>query len=524
MSTNTDPATVPAWPAPVVRLTGQGTVEVDGVSLRLPQGLDGADARRWAVQHVAGKYARLGRPIRVTAIEPDNTRIPLIVHPDGTVQAAPEEPSARRRGLPRPAARKGGPSLAKKPADQDATNTSQARGLIAAGAFLGVIALIAVIVLTAGGSGDPTQAPHTRTRATASGPATPPPANLPKPAPDGWTSRAAWSVPISTDVTPAVAPDGTTALVTDQGDLAVLDPATGITRWSAELSSAYGALVFTRIDDQDVIALSTGQTLHYWPLAGTQHPRTTVKLPSSGGTLSYAGDSPLAALDPATAGIITKGAVRTVDLPAKATALAAQGTSVLAADGAGHVWSLAPGQNPGTGLSLQPPGGGAHLTRVLGIDSKRLVGVWQTDANTIATVYAAHTGKPLATAKAGKDIDTTTVRAAGDLVAVGPLLLNTADGSGREVTGTTPKAAAGGRIYALDQQQRIHALAAGSDTVIGGDDVALPLGIAHRRALVVADKLGQRRLYALNPGPSSQAPAPGSSGQVEPPHPPGQGQ
>ncbi|MFF9483023.1 hypothetical protein [Streptomyces sp. NPDC014733] len=532
MTQHTDPAAVPAWPAPEVRLTGQGTVDVDGVTLRPPADLDPAEARRWAVQHVASKYARLGRPIRVTAIETDGARIPLIVHPDGTVQAAPVEVPTRRRGLrlPAPAPRKGSVDLNKKPGQQEpAAAASQARGLIAAGVFLGVIALIAVIVLTAGGSGDPTQAPNTRTRATALSPATPPPANLPVPAPDGWTTRAAWALPVTADVTPAVAPDGTVAAVNDDGDLAVIDPATGITRWTADLSGSAGALVFTRIDGHDVLALSSGQTLNYWPLDGTEHPRTTVDLPASGGTLSFTGTSPLAALDQATAGVIRSDAVRTVDLPVKSTALAADGTDVLAADATGHVWHLSPDQQrPGKALKLQPPGGknnksGAHLTRVLGVDSTRLAALWQTGNTVSAVVYDARSGKQLATAKAGTDADTSTMRADGDLVAIGPLLLNTADGSGRNVTGTTPQAAAGGRIYAVDQQQRTHALTADTDTVIGGDDVALPLGVADRRALVVADKLGQRMLYALTPGTGGQQPAPDASGQVDPPQPPGQG-
>lgn len=541
MTTNIDPATVPAWPAPEVRLTGQGMVDVEGVSLHLPPGLDGAEARRWAVRHVASKYQRLGRPIRVTAIEADGTRFPLLVHPaDGTVQAAPEEAPARRRGLRLPSApRKGGINLGKNPGEQQEAGKSQARGLIAMGVFLGVIALIAVVILNAGGSGDVTQAPNTRTRATASGPATPPPANLPKPAPDGWTTRAAWALPVSADVTPAVAPNGTVATVTDKGELTVLDPATGVTRWTAEApDGSSGALVFTRIDGRDVLALSAGQTLNYWPLDGPQHPRTTAELPSTGGTISFAGDSPLVNLDEATAGVITHGKVRTVDLPAKSTALAADGKNVLAADGTGHVWTLSTDQKkPGKGLQLQPPGNDkgkkgkgkakkapARLARVLGVDSKRLVGIWQNGTSTTATAYAAHDGKPLATAKADQNVDFSTVRSADELVAVGPLLLNTADGTSREATGTTPTAAAAGRIYAVDQQQRTHALTADTDTVIGGDDVALPLGVADRRALVVADKLGQRMLYALSPGTSGQQPAPGNSGQVEPPQPPGQSQ
>ncbi|QSY51722.1 hypothetical protein [Streptomyces griseocarneus] len=106
MTTGTDPSTVPDWPAPVVRLTGQGTVEVDGAVLPLPPGLDGADARQWAVKNVAERYARLGRAIRVTAVEADGTSFPLIVHPDGTVEALAVEAAGGRRGKRRPPRRR----------------------------------------------------------------------------------------------------------------------------------------------------------------------------------------------------------------------------------------------------------------------------------------------------------------------------------------------------------------------------------------------------------------------------------
>ncbi|MEX2984824.1 PQQ-binding-like beta-propeller repeat protein [Streptomyces sp. C36] len=534
MTTGTDPSTVPDWPAPVVRLTGQGTVEVDGAVLPLPPGLDGADARQWAVKNVAERYARLGRAIRVTAVEADGTSFPLIVHPDGTVEALAVEAAGGRRGKrrPRPASAtaksdtpRGGKSApgAKGANDRSQEGKSQAKGLIAMGVFLGVIVLGGVVVFS-GGGGDPDTAPHSVATTPSAKPTPPPPANLPRPAPDGWTTRAAWALKISGQIGPAVDEDGTIAAVTDKGQLVVLDGASGVTKWSAGVpNDASGSLVFTRIDGQRVVAVSTGQALHYWGIDGDEHPHHSVNIPNSG-TVTFLGPSPLISLRDATAAVIADGKVQNVDLPVRTTALAADQQTVLAADPSGHWWRLAPGKQPDKGLEMKSPADKAQLNTVLGVDGGRLVGVWKKDDTTWATAYDAATGKPLATGKAAKDPGTLTVRAAGPLVAVGPLLLDTQRGSSREVTGATPRSAAAGRIYAVDPQQRWHTLTTGADVVMNSKDVAIPLGVSAKRALVVADKLGEKLLYALSPSTNGeQQPAPDGSGQVAAPEPPGQG-
>ncbi|MBB4892088.1 outer membrane protein assembly factor BamB [Streptomyces olivoverticillatus] len=534
MTTGTDPSTVPDWPAPVVRLTGQGTVEVDGVTVALPPDLDNAEARQWAVMNVAERYARLGRAIRVTAIEPDGTTFPLIVHLDGTVEALAIETTGGRRGWRRPrsadkpAAKssnaQSGPSQrgnarnnAKGPAQPG--NKSQVKGMIAAGGFLGLIALGAVVVLS-GGGGSPSSAPHTEATTPSVRPTPPPPANLPRPAPDGWTTRAAWALKVSSQITPAVDEDGTIAAVTDHGQLEILDPS-GVPKWTAGVpNDASGSLVFTHIDGQRVIAVTAGQTLHYWRVEGQDHSHTSVGIPISG-TVTFLGPSPLISLQDSTAAVIADGKVQNVDLPVRATALAADKQTVLAADPSGHWWRLAPGRQPDKGLEMKAPADKTQLNTVLGVDGNRLVGVWKKDDTTWVSAYDATTGNPLATIKGGKDPGSLNVRAAGPLIAVGPLLLDTQNNTGREVTGATPKSAAAGRIYALDQQQRWHALTTGADVVMSGQDVAIPLGVADKRALVLADKLGDKLLYALTPGNTTGQPSSNSSGQVAAPEPPG---
>ncbi|MER6733785.1 PQQ-binding-like beta-propeller repeat protein [Streptomyces puniciscabiei] len=528
MTTSFDPHAIPDWPNPVVRLTGGNTVEVDGFTMVLPHGMDDAEARRWAVQTVAQKYARLGRAIRVTAIEADGTTIPLIVHKDGMVEPAPVEAAEKGRFLrprsrPRPGA---GPTG--KPhgtgTEGAAQGKSQAKGLIAAGVFLGVIALAAVVIVNAGGHGDPTQAPNTlASTPVTTAASTPPPANLPVPAPDGWTTRAAWAVPISSQVTPAIADDGTTAVITDQGDLAVLNPSTGVIEWTAGVpDGASGSLVITRIDGKRVVALTADQTLHYWQLTGRTHEHTAVDLPGSG-TVSFLGSSPLISLPDSTAAVVAKGKVRTLDLPVRTTALAADGQSVLAADPSGRWWWLRAGHTADKGEKMTAPVKNAKLASVLGIDGTRLAGIWKSGDKTYVTVYASDSGKRLATAQTSGDLSDQTARSTGNLVAVGPLILDTKTGKTNVVTGTTPHSAAGGRIYSQDQLQQWHALDATNDIPLSGEDVAIPLGIADKRALVVADKLGKKLLYALVPG-DSQAPGSDSSGEVVAPQPPGQNQ
>ena len=505
--TSTDPATVPDWPSPTVQLRADGTVQVDGISIPVPQHLPEDQVRRWAVTHVAAQYKRLGRPIRVTAVDPDGTTYPLIVHADGTTSEAAPIDGPRRRGLlprARTAPRTPGKAAPGKPGPRDASRT---RGLIAAGGFLGGVALIAavvVVIASSGGAHDTSQAPQQPTAAASTSP--PGPAELPVPAPVGFTTHGAWAVSLAPASTPALAADGSAvAAFTANNHLAVLDPATGVVRWSTTLpAGATGTLTVSTVDGTAVVTQLTSEALYYWPLTGDQHPVTAVTLPSQA-QVSYLGPSPLVSLPDQTAAVLTHGALRQLDIPVGDTALAADGTTVTAASAAGTWTQLSPGHPATPAKTMAPPAKAARLLRVSGIDGQRLVGVWaDTTGEQHATVYATATGQQLATATAPTGLDQASVCASGDLVVLGDLVLDTSTHTARNGVTATSCAAATGRLYVQDDTGTWYDTSAATDTPLPSG-AAAPIGIADGRALVVADKLDQHLLYALNPGANSGA-------------------
>ena len=90
--TTTD--TVPAWPKidATVRSDGTGYVTINGTSHPIEEtSLD--RARAAVLARVAETAAKVGRPVRVATSSPDGD-YPLIVHPDGSVDA---DPSAEAR-------------------------------------------------------------------------------------------------------------------------------------------------------------------------------------------------------------------------------------------------------------------------------------------------------------------------------------------------------------------------------------------------------------------------------------------
>ncbi|BFO23116.1 hypothetical protein SHKM778_95040 (plasmid) [Streptomyces sp. KM77-8] len=108
-----------------------GEASVDGHPMDI---LPGQDARDAALAHIQEKAARLDRPVRVNAKEPDGSTWPLIVDWDGEVtpleqpHPAPPAPPAARRApeqppataaapvhLPRPPASRSSPARLRPP-------------------------------------------------------------------------------------------------------------------------------------------------------------------------------------------------------------------------------------------------------------------------------------------------------------------------------------------------------------------------------------------------------------------------
>jgi outer membrane protein assembly factor BamB len=489
--TTVDPATVPPWPAPTIAITDDGAVLLDGAALLLPHGLNPVAARQRALEAVAAQYADLRRPVRVTAVDPDGTSWQLILHPDGSTQPLDPAPTGRRR-LPGPAdKRAAGPRA-----------PSQARGLIAAAVFLLVIALIAGVVIAATSGGhSPVAAPHPTTSASV-GPAVPGPANLPVPAPAGYSTRAVWATALAPDTSPAVSADGSTiALITAQNRLAVLDPATGTPRWTTTLpDQATGTLVITTIDRTTTVVLLTSDHLYAWPVTGPQHPVTSIALPAQA-AVSFVGPSPLVTLPDQTAAVITGGTLRTLDVPVGTTALSANGTTITAAD-SGHWQLLTPGHSPTAPRTMTPPTPGARLLRVLAVDGPHLLTAWTVGTAQRVVLYDTATGRATATATADSGLDQAPACAGPTLLAFGPLVIDLTNGAVRHDLTISTCQSAGTHLYVQDTNQAWYDAAVGTDTPLPSG-APVPAGTADGRALVVADKLDQHLLYALPPGVTS---------------------
>ncbi|NUS58942.1 MAG: hypothetical protein HOV66_29415 [Streptomycetaceae bacterium] len=92
-----DPDTIAGWPVVTVEISADGAV-VDGAPVGVPSGMAARDA---AIGTVADIARRVGRTVRVEAIEEDGTVHPLFVSPTGAVTEAGSAIPRRTRKEPR---------------------------------------------------------------------------------------------------------------------------------------------------------------------------------------------------------------------------------------------------------------------------------------------------------------------------------------------------------------------------------------------------------------------------------------
>ena len=100
-----DPTAVPLTPLITIIVSNEGGATVDGEPVATgPDGTSVADPRTAALAVVRIRAARLGRAVRVNAIDRDGTAWPLLVDPDGRAHPlASPHPVALPRRVPAPA-------------------------------------------------------------------------------------------------------------------------------------------------------------------------------------------------------------------------------------------------------------------------------------------------------------------------------------------------------------------------------------------------------------------------------------
>ena len=523
-----DPTSVPVFPVIAVEITSAeaDTVAVAGDTFPVSAGDDVFDvAAELAAQHIR----RRGLTHARVAARVGDERWMLIIGADGTRHELPTP--TRRSFTARPGTARTGRSALRRPGN--ARRNARRRRIAIAGTVFGLLcalvitALIALITATT----------H-RDAAPVAGPQAPPPTELPVLPPDGATTHADWSVPVSRSAETPGGQTGGRLVVDNNANLVVLtgttrrsdtrltglDPATGVQRWSSAIpGNPTDGPYLTRIDGQDVIAVLTSTTLAWWPATGADQPLHTEPI-APNEKVTFAGATPLITMPDQQARIPSVNGAQHRTIPAGATAIRADNTAIRAMDPQGQIWTLDNDDPhvPDPASTAAAPSPGATAT-VIGTTAELILLSWAPDPKTAPTATpAASTSSPGTTAspRAGRILSLTDLdgRQLATLPAVGTPDPNTwtagdswAVGAGALVdlsrstlTAITnnatwrTRAIIGNQIYGAANGQAAALRSDGTTAAQRYPNAATPIFVTDSHTYVTATSSGgQAHLYAL---------------------------
>jgi hypothetical protein len=468
---------VPSWPKVTIRLVDDRTADVKIAGRS--HSVNHRDPRQAAIALVAERSAQLGRAVRATAVDPDGTSWPLIIHPDGQVEAVEVASKKKQRD--------------KRPQRQQPIWPVIAAVALAV-VLVGGTALY-LLVIRDSGPAKPPSAGSTRL------PELPKPEVKPdqfaaRPAPPGWTTDAAWTIDIKPDTHPAVSPDGReVAVITPDQKLVVLDSA-GKVIYQDNVPRDTTSPVYTTVDSKPVLAATAQGFLYYWPGGGAL--RTTIELPDAA-KVQFFGSSPLVDMGgEAGASVVSGGALHAVPKqPRLSTILLADGNRALMARYAGPLYWGEPDKNL-VEVPLKPPIGAKGINHLVAASAGRVIVHWNTanPKEVLVTVNSTANGAVLATCpKVAADQAkgwAWVPDQAGKVAALGECLINFATGKTAVVPQFQPLSITQTTIFGQIKSDL-------ASTVPGGKlihlqpDTARPWGVAGTHALVVHDSV----LYAL---------------------------
>lgn len=328
----------PKWPEALINLGPPAKITVGGLTTPLTSG----DVRAEAVDLVAKQAAAHGHPIRAKATSNDGSTQRMIVTEHGQVVLT---------GKPRPTT---APPKTAKPNPTPAAPIKRAAARFGAvpGWFrwviLGAVAalLLAVLVLVLHRKPVPVE------ETTPAPPPIPPAGEVyTETPPPGWSTHAAWVVPIAAPAPVTDPVTGFTAAITptdqsapglgpfNDGDLylSVLAP-DGHTAWAAPLDRkpVFGPKLAT-IDGVETVVIVEARTATCWPLTGGT--ATVVDLPAGArADTKNPGTSVLFIVGQNRAGYLSAGVMKLVDVLPLTKAVAAVDGGVMQWQEDKHTW------------------------------------------------------------------------------------------------------------------------------------------------------------------------------------------
>ncbi len=473
---------IPSWPKVTIRLYDDHNAEVKIAGRSHP--VNHHDPRQAAIALVSERASQLGRAVKATAVESDGASWPLVIHPDGRVEAVEVEGRGKSK---RSGGGGGGGGDGQKPIWPIIVAAGVACALV-----IGTVLYLAVF---SGPStpGEPTASPKL--------PVLPEPSVGPdqfaaRPVPTGWTAQASWTVDIADRTVPAISPNGNeVAVLTPDDKIAVFD-SNGKVLWQDKVPNDAESPVYTTIDSKPVLAVATSDTLYYW--AGDGAEATEIELPDSA-KVQFFGTSPLVVMGSAGASVVSGGELKTVpNQPRGSTILLAEGDKALMARYTGPLYWSQPGKDR-VDLELKPPTGSKGIDHVVAASPDRALVLWK-GANTNTFIPAVHStadGSVVATCPPSSDSDVDTwdwvPDTARKVAAWGECLINFSTGKTFRYLDFQPKSITGTTIYGTVSGNQV-ATTPGGRTYNLAPNTARPWGVAGPHAIVVHDSV----VYALD--------------------------
>ncbi|KNC20446.1 hypothetical protein AC792_00550 [Arthrobacter sp. RIT-PI-e] len=352
---------------------------------------------------------------------------------------------------------------------------------------------------------------------------TPPPAQLPVPAPAGWDTYATWTAPMEFSTVRAILDPSGQPVSVDDTTLTAHDPGTGVERWTRTAPFTVSQVALFTLAGESRIAASTAREL---VLFGDGADPIRVQVPQNGTIVLDGGTAPRIDLPSKQTLLVTSnGSTVSRVVPAAAEPLEALGTDLVTANlSTGRIWRITTDSaalpSPAT---LPAPAPDAELISVLGSMDGRVVAAWRnsnrasdgvsigfydlgtaTDATEVTQVEVVEVE--------GRDISASGLQLDREhgLMLAGSVLIDVPEGQAHRLPGAGKLSAGYAWVASGDEQVRINARGEAEDTTDASQasvpDVITEDGHAITRATGSPTGDSPNSLYALadtGPRPTS---------------------